>query len=332
LMHAGASGRQLMHYTPTNENIAKIQPFLDTTQMNYDHCKKYSVKLDNNDRLTLDNLFYNSVKRLHNTNVPRQNDDSMISNLMGKCLHQKSHCKCGLDGLEGCYSKTKKVNKKPLVLRRIANHVKCKSGKVDCSDDVVTPKPTKKKPTKKKPTKQKPTTQKPKTQKPTKQKLKPNGVKCDLKIQGLKGKSRFGVTTTYPDLYYMILVDEKNVADSEKEVIHNQLNAEWSFTLPNHFKGNEKISVLFYDQDRGRDSIVNKDDLIGSATFEAKKFSETKDCDEQPGDKDKKEEDERKKEEDDCDELEILDEGEDDSYRKPEAAYMMNCVNEFIKD
>jgi len=149
--------------------------------------------------------------------------------------------------------------------------------------------------------------------------LQPDGIECDLRIEGLQGKDRW-LWKSYPDLYYVLKVDETELSSSKNEVKQNRLDAEWSFTLPNHFEGGEKIKVEFYDKD-----VWNKDDLIGSAEFESAKLNEEICDEEDDGDDD----DYYYAENIPCDKLVKLDAGTS-PYRKDDTKYLMACEEKWI--
>jgi len=313
--HENKVAAQLMFDKPTKDNTKALQPFLDAKQMSMKKCEEYKVPLDAVDKQEATLAFMSNARALHMTHKPsvkavRNNLDPMMANIAQECTQSEKPCQCGLDGLKGCTSKTKVANKGILLLDRIK-----KSTCTDCDNDTTAKMITDSGTT------ESGTTTAAKVI--TNKQLKPNGVNCELEIQGLQGKSR-GFTTTYPDLYYVVKVNGKEKINSENKVINNQVRATWSFKLPDQFEGEEKIEVQFYDQDRGRDSWINSDDLIGSAKFSAEKFvEEEKDCGSEK-----------------CDEMELLG-GDESPYRKSMdtcretdtcTKYMMSCVDDWIKE
>jgi len=148
----------------------------------------------------------------------------------------------------------------------------------------------------------------------------PDGIECNLRIEGLQGKDRW-LWKSYPDLYYVLKVDEIELSNSKQEIKQNRLDAEWSFTLPNHFEGGERIKVEFYDKD-----FWNKDDLIGSAEFESSKLNEEI-CNEEY---DRNDADYYYSTENiPCDKLVKLDAGTS-PYRKDDTKYLMACEEKWI--
>jgi len=90
-----------------------------------------------------------------------------------------------------------------------------------------------------------------------------------------KQKKRSVWKSTFPDLYYYLKINGKDVSNSEANVKKNKILADWKISFPNqeHIKVEDTIEVVFWDQDPGFD------DKIASLKFSGSELDQDLDLD-----------------------------------------------------